>query len=247
MLFPTILTYFYFVLFAGGSGGLPKMIYSFGKVIQFLLPMFWLYFVGRVSILSRSKFCVDEVVIRGGDQKKLLVCGDLFWYYFFEGIIFGVLVFFGILFLYLFWFGVVGGELGVGSRAVDVIRQKVDGFGLVDWRLFLVLGIFYVVIHSGLEEYFWRWFIFGGLCEYFGWCVCLVISGFGFGLHHVLLLGTFFGFGSMLCWLGAFGVMVGGMYWAWLYQRSNSLLSAWLGHGIIDAAIFLVGYLICFT
>ena len=29
--------------------------------------------------------------------------------------------------------------------------------------------------------------------------------------------------------------------WAWLYHRSGSLLGPWLGHALVDAAIF-VGY-----
>jgi membrane protease YdiL (CAAX protease family) len=32
------------------------------------------------------------------------------------------------------------------------------------------------------------------------------------------------------------------MFWAWLYDRTGSLLGPWMSHLIIDAGIFWVGY-----
>jgi membrane protease YdiL (CAAX protease family) len=37
-------------------------------------------------------------------------------------------------------------------------------------------------------------------------------------------------------------VAVGGAFWAWLYERTGSIYSAWLSHLLIDAGIFWVGY-----
>jgi hypothetical protein len=37
-------------------------------------------------------------------------------------------------------------------------------------------------------------------------------------------------------------VAAGGAFWAWLYQRSGSLVGPWLGHLLADAAIFTVGW-----
>ena len=37
-------------------------------------------------------------------------------------------------------------------------------------------------------------------------------------------------------------VAVGGVVWAWIYQRSGSLYGPWMSHLLIDAAIFLIGY-----
>ena len=70
----------------------------------------------------------------------------------------------------------------------------------------------------------------------------IVISSLGFMAHHVLVLGHFFGFNSFACWFFSLCVAVGGAFWAWLYERTGSLLGPWLSHLLIDAAIFLIGF-----
>ncbi|MDR2762909.1 MAG: CPBP family intramembrane metalloprotease [Planctomycetaceae bacterium] len=232
LIFPTILTYIYFELLSGGSGEIQRLVYGVGKVFQFLIPLLWVFGIERRK--------VSGIVSTEKDRKLRM-------YYFFEGIGFGVVVFCAMLLLYYFYFGVAGGELSESSRAKEIIVKKMEGFGVVDWRLFFLLGIFYSVIHSGLEEYYWRWFLFGRLREICGVWLSVIISGLGFSAHHIILLQVFFGFDSVLCPLGSIAVAIGGMYWAWLYQRSGNLYGAWLGHGIIDAAIFLIGYIICFA
>ena len=42
-------------------------------------------------------------------------------------------------------------------------------------------------------------------------------------------------------------VAIGGAVWAWLYDRSGSLLGPWLSHILIDAAIFIIGYDLIFA
>ncbi|MDR2762221.1 MAG: CPBP family intramembrane metalloprotease [Planctomycetaceae bacterium] len=236
LIFPTLLTYIYFELLSGGSGDIQRFAYGFGKLFQFLIPLIWIFFIDYRHVCGGGGE-VGEVVAGGRDVRWRL-------YYFFEGIGFGVFVFLAIIFLYYFYFGVFGGELAEGSRARKVIVSKIVEFGINDWRLFLLLGIFYSAIHSGLEEYYWRWFLFGRLRDICGAGLSAIISGIGFSAHHIILLNVFFGFDSILCPLGSLAIVVGGIYWAWLYQRSGNLYGAWLGHGIIDAAIFLIGYII---
>jgi len=97
------------------------------------------------------------------------------------------------------------------------------GFGLTDGRFFITLGLFYSIIHSGLEKYYWRWFVFGRMRRTMPWIYAAFLSSFGFTAHHVLLLGTYFCYDSLLCWFASFGVAVGGFYWCWLYKRSDSI------------------------
>ncbi|MDR2172306.1 MAG: CPBP family intramembrane metalloprotease [Planctomycetaceae bacterium] len=245
------------MLLSGEAGGVQRFVYSLGKLFQFLIPLIWIFIIERyfLSCCVGSKSAAAATTSTTSTATSLSTAannvyggGGKFWiYYWVEGLIFGLVVFCGIFFLYYFWFGLDGGELGVGSVGRGVIVKKVLGFGLVDWRLFLLLGIFYSVIHSGLEEYYWRWFLFSGLRDICGVCNGIIISGLGFAAHHVILLQTFFGFNSLLCPLGSVAIFVGGIYWAWLYQRSGNIYAAWLGHGIIDAAIFSIGYIICFA
>ena len=50
------------------------------------------------------------------------------------------------------------------------------------------------------------------------------------------------GFSSPATWLFSVCVAVGGAMWAWLYERTGSLLGPWLSHLLVDAAIFAIGY-----
>jgi membrane protease YdiL (CAAX protease family) len=70
----------------------------------------------------------------------------------------------------------------------------------------------------------------------------VAISSLGFMAHHVLVLGKYFGFSSPATWLFSVCVAVGGAVWAWLYERTESLLGPWLSHLLVDAAIFAIGY-----
>jgi membrane protease YdiL (CAAX protease family) len=229
------------VLLSGESGNIQKLVYSLGKLFQFLLPVFFVFFLERQFAKNIDKLQPNK------NQNQITynqLSSKLKFYYLCEGFLFGAVVFCVMFFLYYFCFSVLGGELAVGSVTHKKIVGKIIELGLIDYRLFFLFGCFYAVIHSGLEEYYWRWFVFGKLREISGIRVAIIISGLGFAAHHVILLHTFFGFSSILCPLGSIAVAIGGIYWAWLYQRSNNLLGAWLGHGIIDAAIFLTGYII---
>jgi membrane protease YdiL (CAAX protease family) len=63
-----------------------------------------------------------------------------------------------------------------------------------------------------------------------------------FAAHHVVLLAVFFGLGSPLTWLLAAAVAFGGLIWSTQYQRSGSLWGPWIGHALVDAGIFAIGY-----
>jgi membrane protease YdiL (CAAX protease family) len=108
--------------------------------------------------------------------------------------------------------------------------------------LFIALGVFYALGHSLLEEYYWRWFVFGRLREWVAVPWAIAISSLGFMAHHVVLMATFFGLFSFWACFFSLSVAVGGLFWAWSYQRTGSLYGPWLGHLLVDAGIFIVGY-----
>ena len=122
------------------------------------------------------------------------------------------------------------------------MQEKIADLGLdAGWK-FAALGVFYSLVHSLLEEYYWRWFVFDQLKRLIPLWWAMVISSIGFMAHHVLVVGEFFGWGSPLTWLLSLAVATGGVFWAWLYHRSDSLLGPWLSHLLVDAAIFGIGY-----
>ena len=220
--YPFVLTLLYFVVLADSASWVQKSVFGIGKTLQFFLPVVFVAFV------LRERWLIRPFRSRGV----------------FEGIAFGVIVFCVMVGLYLFTLKRPGGYLAQDSQAVQMIQEKVGAFGIQSTALFIAFGAFYSLIHSGLEEYYWRWFVFRRLKSMMSVTAAIVVSSLGFTLHHVVLLGTYFGYSDPFAWFCIFGVAVGGAYWAWNYHRSDSIWPAWISHGIIDAAIFTIGFLV---
>lgn len=220
LVLPTLVTLAYFVLAAKSSAGVQQTTYAIAKTCQFLFPAVW------VLLIQRRRL-----------QLKPSSTAGLGW-----GLAFGLLVATAMLLLYHTWLDAEPFFLA----AERGIREKIAGMSLASPAAFLAVGVFYSLIHSLLEEYYWRWFVFGQLKERMAAGPAIVISSLGFMAHHVLVIGTYFGFFSPVTWLFSFGVAFGGGVWAWMYHRSGSLLGPWLSHMLVDAAIFLIGYEIAF-
>ncbi|NNC75715.1 MAG: CPBP family intramembrane metalloprotease, partial [Acidimicrobiia bacterium] len=88
----------------------------------------------------------------------------------------------------------------------------------------------------------WRWFVFGQLRQRTGFRAAMIISSLAFMAHHVIVMGIYTGWSSPYTYLFSASVAVGGAYWAWLYERSDSLVAPWVSHFFVDVAIFAVGY-----
>jgi membrane protease YdiL (CAAX protease family) len=216
MVFPTIVTLAYFVVLAGQPAWLQQTAYVVGKTIQFAFPAWWVFWVLR----RRIRWSAPRV--RG-----------LVW-----GIGFGVLVLGLMLFLYYVQFK----PAGLFEKPGEEVRKKVIGLGIDAVWKYALLGFFYALLHSFLEEYYWRWFVCGRLRWHVRRSAAIGVSSLTFMAHHVILLATFFGWLSPWTYLFSLGVAAGGAFWAWLYLRSRSLVGPWLSHLFVDAAIFLIGY-----
>lgn len=215
MAWPTALTWLYFVALADAPARWQQAAYGLGKLLQFGLPLLWVLLVERRP-LTRPR----------PDRRGLA-----------EGLAFGLLVAAGVWALYRF---VLLPSAAMAPLA-EAAAEKAAGFGLGGPLAFLALACFYSLAHSGLEEYYWRWFVFGRLRGLVPMRAALVLSSLAFAAHHVLLLRTYFGNGAWTLLLSAC-VAIGGAYWAWLYARSRSLLGPWLSHALVDAALFAVGW-----
>jgi membrane protease YdiL (CAAX protease family) len=156
------------------------------------------------------------------------------------GAAFGFLV---VAAMMLVYYALISG--GAVAQTLEIaIRDKLTGLGIDHLWKFGVLGSFYALFHSFLEEYYWRWFVFRHLTQFFNAWAAVLISSIGFMAHHIVVLGYFFGWTSPLTYLFSAGVAVGGAFWAWLYYGSGRLVSPWISHLIVDAGIFLLGYFI---
>ena len=222
--FPTLLTFVYFVA-AKEDPSLQKSCYAVGKAIQFLFPALFAAFVLRESIRPRS------LAARGLEI----------------GAVFGIAIL--IVSVYC-WkrFSLEGGPLFAASEALSAnLTPRLEGVGIRTLGTYILLALFYSVIHSGLEEYYWRWFVFGQMNKRIKTYLAAFIASVGFSLHHVLVVGDYFGYASPLTWGATLAVFCGGFFWCWLYDRSESIYAPWLSHGLIDAAIFLIGYRVLFS
>lgn len=216
IVFPTIVTLAYFVVLAGQPAWLQGGAAGVGKVIQFGFPAFWVFVVLREKVRCA---CPTRRGLGLGFGFGLLVAGTML----------------ALAFCWLIPFGFF-------DQPGEAIRAKIEGFGLNTVAKYAVISFFYAILHSLMEEYYWRWFVFRRLRDFVRLPSAIAISSLGFMAHHVIVLAVYFGWTSPATYLFSAGVAIGGAVWAWIYQRSDSLYGPWLSHLLVDAAIFSIGY-----
>ena len=216
LVLPTAVTWLYFFEARNWSKEAQLGVFSVVKTVQFALPIVWVWLVQKARPSLRPP----------GTQGVG------------TGLAFGAVVACATLALY--WGALRGSDLV--ALATPAIRAKVTGAGLNSLVAYAAVGVFYSLLHSLLEEYYWRWFVYGQLRRWTSLFTANVISSIGFMAHHVLVLGFYFGFTNPATYVLASCIAIGGAAWAWLYQRSGSLVGSWLSHMLVDAAIFVIGY-----
>jgi membrane protease YdiL (CAAX protease family) len=220
MTYPTFMAWIYFVVLAGGGRDLnPAVMVAFaaGKTLQFLFPLAY------VALTAREQLRPRPPSVRGLGL----------------GFGFGVLVGACAFGLYLL--------LRSYTDLLDETPARVAGemreFHIDSPGRYLLFMVVFCLGHSLLEEYYWRWFVFGWLRKWTPVWVAIGLSSVAFMGHHVIILNKYF---PDRFWTAtvpfSLCVAVGGVVWAWLYQRTQSLYAVWVSHIVIDAAIFAVGF-----
>lgn len=216
VLLPTLVTILYFVVLAPLDERIQQAAYGVGKAIQFGFPLFWVLVVCRERIKFKPPHAWGLVA----------------------GFVFGLIVLLGMFALYYLWLKPAGFFVEP-AKAVD---KKVGEMGLDSTALYAATALFYALVHSFLEEYYWRWFVFGRLERRIPFTIALAVSSLGFMLHHILLLWVYFGDNPLAIVLFSLAVALGGAAWAVLFHFTRSLSGPWLSHLLVDAGIFLLGY-----
>lgn len=122
------------------------------------------------------------------------------------------------------------------------IRAKTETLGVLNY--YWSFALFLSVAHSLLEEYYWRWFVFGRLSQVVPKAWAHGLAGLAFSAHHIVITTQYFPLG-----LGFFlGVMVGvgGIIWSMLYGRQGSLAGCWVSHMLVDLGMLALGHRIIF-
>jgi membrane protease YdiL (CAAX protease family) len=219
MTWPTVLAWVYFIALggAGQASRAQQLTYAGGKVTQFAFPLGFLWLTQRQLRVWRRP-----------------TLAGLGW-----GVGFGVAV---ALMLFAAYYGGLRSS-PLLAQTPERIRHKLQEFGLASPAGYLLAALFLSVVHSLLEEYYWRWFVFGRLRRFLPFTPALVLASLAFTSHHVLVLWVLLPGKVLLGVLpAAVGLAVGGGVWAWIYERDRSLLAPWLSHAILDAALFVVGW-----
>ncbi len=129
------------------------------------------------------------------------------------------------------------------SSADDVIR-KVTEMGIAEPGRYVAAGVLLAGLHSLVEEFFWRWYVFSRLAQAVPGGVAYFVANLGFAGHHYVVLGCYFS--AMGAFIFGTAVGLGGALWCWMYRRQGTLAGCWISHALVDAAIFYVGYQLVF-
>jgi membrane protease YdiL (CAAX protease family) len=222
MVFPSVMTWVYFVAAPGLSSEYAAAVwiaYAVGKVIQFGFPAVYVALTDRQDLQPAWP-----------SRQGVLA-----------GLGFGLGVGLAAVALYYSW---LKHSSMVGQTSVN-IHAKLKSMGFDSPAGFAFAAVFYSCIHSLLEEYYWRWFVFGWLKRHLRLWPALVLSSLGFMAHHVIVLAVYFPGVKKFLTLAlpcSLGVAIGGGVWCWLYHKTGSLYAAWISHMLIDASVMWIGY-----
>lgn len=118
--------------------------------------------------------------------------------------------------------------------------EKVKGLGFHTKGRFLMVATFITVLHSAMEEYYWRWFVYGHLRQMVGHWPGHIIAAVAFTGHHFVLMSVLFPL-PMALFLSLM-VGFGGLIWTLMYEWHGSVLGCWISHLVVDAFVMVVGY-----
>lgn len=212
MCVPLLASLFYFVIFS--QHALVRPVFAAAKVFSVAWPLVCVYVIFRRRL---PKIDVRSLhhwrAIPAGVAMGLLIVGAMY--------------------------GFMQTPFGAVVRAsAPSIAAKVRQLGIVEY--YWAVAVFLSVIHSFVEEYYWRWFVYGHLRKALGFAPAVVLAGVSFAAHHIVVGTQFF----PLPWAVFFGstVGLGGAIWCVMYERQQTLVGVWVSHMLADFAIMAIGY-----
>lgn len=193
-----------------------KLLYTLTKIFTLLAPIIFYKFGLKPKFKFNLKF----------DKRSLIL-----------GISSGLAINLAIFLLFKF------GLHDLVRGAAPAITEKVKQFGVYDY--YLQFGAFISILHSLIEEYFWRWYLFGALALIYPFRTAALLSSIAFSLHHIVVAEQYFG----LSWGIPLGLCVGigGYIWSILLAKTESLTASWISHMLVDIYLLWIGYFVIYN
>ena len=216
MILPFAASLFYFVFFSRYT--FARVLFGATKVFTVVWPVVAVWFVLRGGL--------PRVAFRSAHHWKAIPPGLLT----------------GAAIALLMWIAMQTSLGHVVGSSADAIRAKASELGIMEY--FWPLVLFLSFVNSLVEEYYWRWFLFGHLRQVLPVFLAHMLAGVAFAAHHVVITTQFFPMSWGLL-IGAF-VGVAGVIWSVMYARQQTIMGVWVSHIIADLGIMFIGYNLLF-
>jgi membrane protease YdiL (CAAX protease family) len=218
MAFPTLGAWVYFVVLEGSP--LARPIYLASKGVQFALPVLW------------------WAMVRGGLPASGIGRGG--WRRAAAGLLSGLALAAGLAVVY-------GGPLAgspLAAEAAARIRQTLGDFRISGPGQYLAMAAGLAVVHSLLEEVYWRAFVFQRLAAWLPSAPAVALGSLAFASHHLIVVARYVPADRFWTLAVPATAAVGlvGAHWCALYRRTGSLLAPWASHLLVDAAVLAIGW-----
>jgi len=141
---------------------------------------------------------------------------------------------------------VLTGWLAFGQGLIDraFFVGKMREIGLGSLPIYLGGAAYWILVNSVLEEYVWRWFVYGKCEALAGPRMAAMLAALFFTLHHVIALRAYCSLPvAIACSIGVFS---GGAVWSLMYARYRSIWPGYLSHAIVDLCVFGIGVAMLF-
>ncbi len=213
---PFLASLFYFVLFSGRPAA--QALYTAAKLFTMAWPPLAVLFILREPLVfPRNDW---------GRRLKALPLGLL------AGVLMAALL-----------VGLMATPLGaVATESAGRIRLKALQLGILEW--YWPFALFLSLVNSMVEEFYWRWFVYGRMRRLTGVWPAHLLAGAAFAAHHVVVATQFFPVGWGILFGSAVGL--GGVAMSILYERQGTLSGAWACHLVADLGIMAIGYRLLF-
>lgn len=134
----------------------------------------------------------------------------------------------------------LGPLAGLWQDAAPRIAGKVAEFHLTTPAAYLAGALAISLVHSLLEELYWRRLVFGGLLGRMPPAAAHLLAGLAFAGHHIVIAGVYAGWAAGV----PLGLLVGaaGVVWSVLARRHGGLTAAWIAHAGCDVALLALGW-----